>query len=128
MIADGLAPAYGGTVSLVHQGDNVYKIDIAVVDDAGFNITGEWTGPVVAMFEVPVGIENALADAEYTYLDKETILLGNVAADEYVNIYATNGALVKSQVGNGTISLSHLPKGVYLVKAANKNTFKVAKR
>lgn len=128
MIADGLAPAYGGTVSLVQQGDNVYKIDIAVVDDAGFNITGEWTGPVVAMFEVPVGIENALADAEYTYLDKETILLGNVAADECINIYATNGALVKSQVGNGTISLSNLPKGVYLVKAANKNTFKVAKR
>lgn len=128
MIADGLAPAYGGTVTLSIQPDGNYKIDIAVIDDAGFNITGQWTGPVVAMFDVPVGIDKALAEAEYTYLDSETILLGNVAANEAVNVYATNGALVKSQMGNGTISLSNLPKGVYLIKATNKQTFKVAKR
>lgn len=128
MIADGLAPAYGGTVSLAAKGDGIYQIDIAVVDDAGFNITGSWTGPVVAMFDVPVGIDKAITEAEYTYLDSETILLGNVAANETVNVYSTNGALVMSQVGKGTISLANLPKGVYLVKATNKNTFKVAKR
>lgn len=128
MVADGLAPAYAGTVSLQYKGNDVYHVVIDVYDDGGFNITGEWTGPVQYMFDVPTGIAQSMGEAEFTFIDNETILLGNVAQNEKIQLFNMSGQCVATHCGNGTISLAQLPKGIYLVKADNKKTFKVVKR
>ena len=128
MVADGLAPAYDGTVSLYRQENGHYKIDIDVYDDGGFNISGQWTGPIECMFDVPSGIDSPTQEAAFTYVDAETIILGQVGASDVVKIYAPNGVLVKTLTGTGTICLSDLPKGIYMVKATQKKTFKVIKR
>lgn len=51
-VMDGHAPAYGGSVSVEHggtntEGEKIYTFRINLIDDAEFNITGSWTGPVV---------------------------------------------------------------------------------
>ena len=128
MVADGLAPAYAGEVSVKRQADGNYHVVIDVYDDGGFNITGEWTGPIKCMFDVPAGIDDATAEVEYTFLDSETILLGNVTAKTQIDLYATDGTHVKHIDGKATISLSHLPKGIYIVKVDHKKSFKVVKK
>ena len=128
MVADGLAPAYAGEVSVKRQPDGNYQVDIDVFDDGGFNITGSWNGPIKCMFDVPAGISESLAEAEFTFVDEETLLLGNVGATDVIGVYAVNGQKVRSFVGTGTISLNGLPQGIYVVKATGKKNFKVIKR
>lgn len=128
MVADGLAPAYGGEVKIQYLGQSRYKVDINVVDDGGFQITGAWTGPIECQFEVPTGIERSQAEPQFTYYDNETVLLGKVAPTDRICVYSTDGTLVKTQIGNGTIRLNNLPKGIYIVRASHQQTFKIMKR
>lgn len=50
-VMDGHAPAVSGSVSVQRagrdeEGRDLYTFNINLVDDAGFNIVGDWTGPV----------------------------------------------------------------------------------
>lgn len=59
---DGHAPAASGKITLAHTPDQTYSVLMQLVDDAGFSITGEWTGPVHCNWDVTAeGIGTVLA-------------------------------------------------------------------
>ncbi|MDO4211202.1 MAG: hypothetical protein Q4D23_05750 [Bacteroidales bacterium] len=59
---DGHAPAASGKITLAHDPDQTYSVLINLIDDAGFSITGEWTGPVHCNWDVTAeGIGTVLA-------------------------------------------------------------------
>lgn len=59
---DGHAPAASGKITLAHTPDQTYSVLINLIDDAGFSITGEWTGPVHCNWDVTAeGIGTVLA-------------------------------------------------------------------
>lgn len=59
---DGHAPAASGKITLAHDPSQTYSVLINIIDDAGFSITGEWTGPVHCNWDVTAeGIGTVLA-------------------------------------------------------------------
>ncbi len=53
LVMDLLAPVVEGTVSIYKADENGnYRIVINVIEEAGFNITGEWTGYIKYMYNV----------------------------------------------------------------------------
>lgn len=59
---DGHAPAASGKITFAHTPDQTYSVLINLVDDAGFAITGEWTGPIHCNWDVTAeGIGTVLA-------------------------------------------------------------------
>lgn len=125
LIMDGYAPAAEGTISVMHNDDDTYTFVIDLFDDAGYRLTGKWTGPVECQ---TTGIESAQTDAEaaYTFIDYDTILVPS-AAKSGVQIYAANGQLVRTVQGTNRISLSGLPSGVYVVRTSANQTIKLAR-
>jgi hypothetical protein len=109
------------------EGDT-YAVDINVFDDAGYNITGKWSGQVLPQFELPAGIGSLEQAPTYTYLDKETLLLGFVKPADQVNVYDMSGKKVWSKLGATKVSLKDMPKGVYVVKVGTCEPIKMIKR
>lgn len=59
---DGHAPAADGKFTLRHTPDGTYTVDVALIDDGGFEITGQWTGPVHFNWDIEAeGIGTVLA-------------------------------------------------------------------
>lgn len=129
LVADGLAPAEYGTVVLKRNYEaDTWSVDIDIIDDGGYNITGKWTGPIELMYEVPEGIEHAATAPEFTYADAETILLGGVRPADSVRVFTPDGACLRSATGCSSVSLSGLPRGMYLIRVGNRPAVKVVKR
>lgn len=128
LVADGLAPAYAGSFDYKWVEGDTYAVDINVFDDAGYNITGKWSGQVLPQFELPAGIGSLEQAPTYTYLDKETLLLGFVKPADQVNVYDMSGKKVWSKLGATKVSLKDMPKGVYVVKVGTCEPIKMIKR
>lgn len=59
---DGHAPAVDGKITIQRNADDTFTIDVDVIDDGGFNITGSWTGPARFHWDVESeGIGTVLA-------------------------------------------------------------------
>ena len=127
MVADGLAPAYYGTVDLRYISSDSVKVIIDVIDDGGYAITGEWQGPVEYMYDLPVGIEEQLAAPEFTWKDKQTVLLGGVRPTDRVVVYTPGGEEVMSRTGASSLDLGHLNPGMYIIKVGSRPAIKVAR-
>lgn len=75
-------------------------------------------------------IDDVLSDGiRITYLDKDRVVIEGLAGDAVVRLYGVNGVehTVTSSVSGiaTTISLSNLPKGVYIINIANLASVKV---
>ncbi len=128
-VMDLLAPAVEGFVSFEQvEGTDNYHFVIQVVDDAGFEIRGEWTGPIAGY--TPVAVEDVFKDKELevSYLDNNNILLNNIKENDLVNIYSADGHLVFSQTGANQINLNGLANGLYILKVENYTSVKIIKK
>ena len=126
LVADGLAPAYDGTVAFTRNADNTVTYNIDVIDDAGFRITGVWSGPIEELEE---GIAKVtLPGAAVSFMDNETIRINGAAATDAVQVFAADGTLIASGAGLRSVSLQGSPKGVYLVKVGKGQTIKLLKK
>ena len=126
LVADGLAPAYDGTVAFSRNADNTVTYNIDVIDDAGFRITGVWSGPIEELEE---GIAKVtLPGAAVSFMDNETIRINGAAATDAVQVFAADGTLIASGAGLRSVSLQGSPKGVYLVKVGKGQTIKLLKK
>ena len=125
LVMDGYAPAAEGNISAKHNADDTYTFVVDVIDDAGFRITGKWTGPVEIQGDTQ-GIAEAASGAapEFTFLGNHTVVLGTPATR--ISVYAANGTLVRTVNGTNQVSLAGMPHGVYFVKAQGKQAVKVA--
>lgn len=134
-IMDGIAPIEDGSVVVEKNEDTgEYTFTINLVDDAGYYITGKWTGPVELMYDpeaIITGIEGVDADGkelQARFLDRGTLQLDGVSASDEVRIYDVSGQLVTTARGAGSVSVGHLPAGVYVVSVEGKSPVKIMKR
>lgn len=81
-------------------------------------------------FTVPSAIDNATIKKEHfvSYSSDKNLININVEKGAKVKVYGANGQLVIDEVAsdNGTLNLSGLSKGVYIIKS-NNQTAKIIK-
>ncbi len=134
-VMDELAPAVSGTVKIesvdgtttVLDGEHQYKVTVNVYDDGGFNISGEWTGPVELKYDpVSAGVGSVATEAA-PYLSGETIYIpGNTSAK--ADLYTVGGQLAKSITGASEINVADLQAGLYILKVEGKEPIKIVKK
>ena len=84
--------------------------------------------------EDPSDIRYPRIDSDYTisWQGDDLIVISNVASDAVIRLYGIDGALYPNGVNvNGDraeISLSVLPKGIYLININNSRTIKVSRK
>lgn len=120
-----------GNVGLTISDDDeagypVYDVDINLMSDNGYYITGTWHGPVEDMRK-PSAIGSVATDGEeplVASLGNGRYQVINYAGTVYV--YSVSGMLCGSYESSSAIDLSTMPDGLYLLKTGNK-TFKISK-
>lgn len=128
MYMDELAPAAEGTVTATKNADDTYTFRIDVVDDAGYKIQGEWTGPLQFMSDLS-GIESLTDEsARISYTDANHIHVGGLEAGESVRVYSASGQLMQAPVSSSQVDITNLGKGVYILQAGENKTFKFVKK
>ncbi len=129
-VMDFLAPAVYGSVDVAKvEGTENYHFLIDLLDDAGYYIKGEWTGPLELLYDTS-DIRHATSGEKWRvgYLNNNTISVSGAPTNAAVMLYATDGRAVMSQRGAETINISELPQGVYLLKVADGEPVKIMKR
>lgn len=107
-----IAPAESGTVSVKRNEGNNYTFTVDLLDDAGWAITGSWTGELSKQYTYdPTGIETAT-----------TTTAGPV------EIYSADGRFVGKFSNLSAFDKSEYNNGVYIIKGQNKKTYKVVRR
>ncbi len=127
-VMDLLAPIVAGSISFEKaEGVDNYHFVIDVYDDAGFSISGEWTGSIPGY---DASIDDVISDKELTisYLDNENIALNNIGGTELVKLYAPDGRLVFSQYGATLINLGGLTNGIYILHVESYKSIKIIKK
>ena len=128
MYMDELAPAAEGSVTATKNADGTYTFHIDVVDDAGYKIQGDWTGPLEFMGDIS-GIESVTGEnSAISYTDANHIHVGGLAAGESVRIYSATGQLMLTTANASQVDISHLGKGVYVLQAGTHPTFKFVRK
>ncbi len=129
-VMDFLAPALEGTVSVEKiKGTENYKFVIDLIDDVGYYIKGEWTGPIELCYET-TGIDGFKSEQapQIGYTGDGILSLSGVPSDSNVYIYSTDGRLVKKDRGASSINITTLPKGVYILKTTTTSPVKILKK
>ncbi len=129
-VVDFHAPAVYGTVA-VEKADKAgnYKFVIDLIDDAGYYIKGEWTGPLELLYDTSdIRHTNGGEQWRVGYLSPSMLSVDGAPADAPVTLYAPDGRAVMSQCGAENINISQLPQGVYLLKVADSEPVKVMKK
>lgn len=127
VVFDEYAPAASGSVGVILNADDTYTFKISLVDDAGYYITGEWTGPMQLNYNpsaLAAGIESVEATAATSYF-----LAGGqltFSAPTAYAIYSLQGVELLSGHGESA-DLSALADGVYIMQFDNK-TVKISKK
>lgn len=132
-VMDMLAPAVSGTVTIQKNADETYSVNMALVDDAGFNITGDWTGNVLLQYdpaEVAAGIDDVTVGSSLQIgaITDGAVMLNGVPAGAKVNVYSTDGRTSFAGVGTSTIATRTFAPGVYVIKVGDAEPIKFIKK
>lgn len=132
LVMDNYAPADEGTVSVTQNADETWTFNIHLIDDAQFRIDGDWTGPMILMYdpEAITSIGNISADEEQVslrWLDRDSFSLVGAADQTAAEVYNIQGMRVNALITPDAISLEGMPAGIYIVKYKSLS-FKIAKK
>lgn len=124
LVMDHLAPVVEGTLGVTKNADDTWTFRFSLLDDANFLIEGEWTGPVTYCYDpkeimastVSVGADSA--EPRLERVDEATLRVAGVADGTAVRVYNSAGVMVAAAAADGTVSVSSLPAGIYVVSAA----------
>ncbi|MCM1110815.1 MAG: hypothetical protein NC336_06380 [Clostridium sp.] len=124
-------PVFGGQVRVQTVDYIDYHMDIELEDDAGFQITGTWDGPLELQYDAKVlaeqiaaGVRAVDADGIQVVVEPGSILVLN-AGNAPVELFSATGALVARTTADLVIPTDALAHGVYILKV-NNQTVKVA--
>lgn len=107
-----IAPAESGTVSVKRNEGNNYTFTVDLLDDAGWAITGSWTGELSKQYTYdPTGIETA-----------------TTSSNGPIEIYSMDGRYVGKFSNLNAFDKAKFNNGVYIIKGDNKKTYKVVRR
>lgn len=135
LIMDHYAPADEGTVSVTKNADDTWTFSIHIIDDAQFRIDGEWTGPMILMYDPEgiTGIANTVADGgeiAVERIDGATFRLtgtGVPDASAPIEVYNLQGQRTGATVSGNVITLAAEPAGLYIAKYKS-HSFKLLKK
>ena len=109
--------SFSGQTMLLNVGTQSHSFEIANVAQYYFE------NDVTAID----GLESVKLRLRYTGSDK--VIVEGISADADVRLYSTNGTLINGSVatanGHAAISLSSLPKGIYIISVNKKQNIKI---
>ena len=86
-------------------------------------------------FEIKNDIEEISVNKDnlkIVYLSEDKIMIEGVGENAHVGLFSINGMnysnCVSIEDGNALVSLASLPKGAYIIKASNNQSFKIYKK
>ena len=86
-------------------------------------------------FEVKNDIEEIAVNKDnlkIVYLSEDKIMIEGVGENAHIGLFSINGInysnCVSIEDGNALVSLASLPKGTYIIKASNNQSFKIYKK
>lgn len=131
-VYDYVAPIQSGTVRVETSDYENYSFEIQLMDDAGFEIRGNWVNkPLQYQYnrqelEAQLGVDNVYGDEQEAevYVDGRRIVVVN-GKNLPVALYDLNGRKVAAGVASEDVDASGLGSGVYLLTVGEK-TLKVA--
>ena len=129
-VVDTFAFVYSGRVGVEALDNGDYKFNINLAEGKGFNICGEWSGPMELCYSPETGISSVADDkhAVARFLDNNTLVVDGAQQGEQVAVYSLDGQLVLSADASTPADASALAKGVYVVKIGNMTTTKIVKK
>lgn len=114
-------PVFEGQVRVETEDYVNYYMEIELVDDAGFEITGEWDGPLELQYDLEAlkaGVEMIDADEFQVVVEPGQILVLN-CGNSPVELFSTTGALVARGNAATALDTSGIASGVYILKVNN---------
>lgn len=107
------APAESGTVSITKDESGNYTFNVDLVDDAGWSITGTWTGPV---------------EKQYTYDPTAVEVVENNTQSGPLTVYTADGRYVGTFRDLGDFNNADANRGMYIIKGENQKTYKAVRK
>ena len=130
-VVDTFAFVYSGRVGVEALDNGDYKFHINLADGKGFNISGEWSGPMELCYSPETTGVSSVAGgkrASARFLDNNTLVVDGARQGEQVAVYGLDGQLLLSADASAPADASALAKGVYVVKIGNVATTKIVKK
>lgn len=130
-VYDVVAPIEEGTVQVKTDDFKNYEFDVKLMDDAGFEIRGSWSGPIEYCYDAEAlgaqlaGIEGVEWDSTGVAVTVDGKIITVAGADDaLVTVYNTAGAKCLEGKGGSVIDASALHQGIYVLRVGTK-TFKI---
>ncbi|MCM1348292.1 MAG: T9SS type A sorting domain-containing protein [Firmicutes bacterium] len=121
-------PVMEGQVKVETTDHINYYMDIDLVDDAGFKITGIWDGPLELQYNPDdidlsgiVGAVETIADENLQVVVEPGAILVLNAGNAPVELYNITGVLVARGTADKTLSTEALASGIYILKVNNRS-------
>ena len=129
-VVDSFAFVYSGRVGVEQLANEEYKFTIDLADGKGFQIQGEWSGPVELNYDPSTGlgkVEGAEAET-VKFVGNSTLLVSGAAKGERLSVYTVGGQHVLSADATKPVDVAALHCGVYVVRTTNGIITKIVKR
>ena len=67
-----------------------------------------------------------------TYIDGQRVIINGTKASDHIGLYSLNGQQIAGNIitsdGETSVHIGSLPKGVYIIRVSDKQSFKILKR
>ena len=129
-VVDSFAFVYSGRVGVEQLANEEYKFTIDLADGKGYQIQGEWSGPVELNYDPSTGlgkVEGAEAET-VKFVGNSTLLVSGAAKGERLSVYTVGGQHVLSADATKPVDVAALRSGVYVVRTTNGVITKIVKR
>lgn len=128
-VVDSFAFVYSGRVGVEQLANEEYKFTIELADGKGYQIKGEWSGPVELNYDLSTGLDKVSGDEAATVkLVGNTLLVAGAAKGERLAVYTVGGQHVLAADATKPVDVSSLHSGVYVVRTSNGVITKIVKR
>lgn len=117
-------PAEEGSIGITVEENGDYTFDINIMDDAGWYITGKWTGPLDLLYDedaLKASIGEVGADGGSLEVAVEGTTL-TIDAEGVATLYNLAGSAVRKGQASEGLDIAGLPAGIYILKVNNKVT------
>ncbi len=132
LIMDHYAPAESGSVGVMKNADDTYTFNISIIDDMQFRINGNWTGPMILMYDPDQlsAISDVVSDGEsisVEWIDSSTLLVSGIGSANGAKVFGVSGVQMNCGINGNMIDMSGLSSGIYVLNI-NGKSIKVLKK
>lgn len=129
-VVDSFAFVYSGRVGVEQLANEEYKFTIDLADGKGFQIQGEWSGPVELNYDPSTSLGKTVGAETETvkFVGNNMLLVSGATKGERLSVYTVGGQHVLSADATKPVDVAALRSGVYVVRTTNGVITKIVKR